>query len=162
MGFGAWAHGVVWGPWKWLRPVTPKAALDMCYSEPERPDQGSTEGSSNTAGIPPQPHAGVNKCVSQSGNTEGSRKAAGIPHDDPTDTCEGLSGSTWIRPGFGVSVSSGHAGPSLGASRRAGCSKSPACYRREANAESGSLLPVRGKRECELVFESVRSCLYEP
>jgi hypothetical protein len=53
------AHAVVWGAWKWLRPVTrTKAALHLCCSESERPDQGSTaEGPNNNAGIPPQPHS---------------------------------------------------------------------------------------------------------
>jgi hypothetical protein len=86
------------GAWKWLRPVTrTTAALDLCYSEPERPDQGSTaEGSINTAGIPPQPHARVNTCVSPGRNTDGSKKAAGILKRRSTDTCGGLGGSTWI------------------------------------------------------------------
>ena len=53
------AHAVVWGAWKWLRPVArTKAALHLCCSESERPDQGSTaEGPNNNAGIPPQPHS---------------------------------------------------------------------------------------------------------
>ena len=59
-----------------------KAAQDLCYSEPECPDQGCTaEGSINTAGIPPQPHARGNTCVNQTPTQRCPERLLGSSHD---------------------------------------------------------------------------------